>query len=324
MSRYITLNHIEVQGANCVAGVTYGFPAITQFLGFVHALSRKLQTSKGVSLDACAVVCHDYQLLTYKPKVYSDYYFTQTKNPVAGKHESSKMGGSPSVIEEGKMNMSVSLVIEYNGFDGTEDDKKALEKYLHNLVLRHRLAGGRIVSLRSTILESVEEERDHKKILRRLIPGFVLKERTEYLLEHLEESNDKNALEAWLDFSSIKYKAESDLEKDENLSEKSKAIWNHVPKQKGGYLVPLVVGYQAISELYKAGEVNNARDATVPFCFVEAVYGVGEWISPHRIGGLDEILWRYSYSDDKYLCKQDVGKQSEDEESDDIDFNIFN
>ena len=44
MSQYLVLSHIDTQNANSIAGLTWGFPAITQFLGFTHALSRKLSS----------------------------------------------------------------------------------------------------------------------------------------------------------------------------------------------------------------------------------------------------------------------------------------
>ena len=42
MSSLILLRRIKIENANTIAGLTYGFPAITHFMGFSHALSRKL------------------------------------------------------------------------------------------------------------------------------------------------------------------------------------------------------------------------------------------------------------------------------------------
>jgi CRISPR-associated protein Csy2 len=36
MNQYILIERIKVQNANAIAGFTWGFPAITHFLGFVH------------------------------------------------------------------------------------------------------------------------------------------------------------------------------------------------------------------------------------------------------------------------------------------------
>lgn len=320
MSQYITLSHIEVQDANAIAGITYGFPAVTQFLGFVHALSRKLEANRGVTLGGCAIVCHDFQLHTYQADgyKYSDYYFSQTKNPSAGRYQSASKGSPPPVIEEGKMNMDVSLVIECNGFDaGNSEDIASLEKYIVNLALRHRLAGGRIIKISNAKVETIVEEKGFRKIRRRLLPGFVLKERNEYLQEHLknlqEQDSSADMLEAWLDFCSIKYQAEPILKPNEKLSEKTEAKWNRIERPNRGYLVPLMVGYQAIDRLYEAGEVANTRDPTVPFCFVEAIYGIGEWLSPHRIESLEEVLWHYRHEEDYYLTTQKAYSRNENE-----------
>lgn len=324
MSQYITLSHIEVQAANAIAGITYGFPSVTQFLGFVHALSRKLEEKKGVTLGGCVIVCHDFQLHTYQAdsNPYSDYYFSQSKTPSAGRYQSGSKGSPPPVIEEGKMDMRVSLVIECHGFDtGNSEEVASFEKYVLNLAFRHRLAGGRIIKIAHAKMETVVDEKGFRKIRRRLLPGFVLKERNKYLQEHLkslqEENSSADMLEAWLDFCSIKYKAEPILKPNEILSEKTEAKWNRVERANRGYLVPLMVGYQAIDKLYEAGEVANTRDPTVPFCFVEAIYGIGEWLSPHRIGSLEEVLWRYKYEEGYYLTTQDAPKRN-DNEIDDI------
>ena len=92
------------------------------------------------------IVCHDFQLHTYQADSYryGDYYFSQTKNTSSGRyHQSKDRANTPPVIEEGKMHMNVSLVIECNGFDkGGVEEIKEFEKYVKNLALRHRLAGG--------------------------------------------------------------------------------------------------------------------------------------------------------------------------------------
>jgi CRISPR-associated protein Csy2 len=55
MSSLILLRRVRVENANAIAGLTYGFPAITHFLGFSHALSRRLTETHGLRIDGCAV-----------------------------------------------------------------------------------------------------------------------------------------------------------------------------------------------------------------------------------------------------------------------------
>lgn len=78
---YVVFERISVQDANCIAGFTYGFPAITHFLGFGHALSRRLFVSQSVTLQGCAVICHQHQIHAYQPKENRDYVFAQSRNP---------------------------------------------------------------------------------------------------------------------------------------------------------------------------------------------------------------------------------------------------
>ena len=112
MSQYLVLSKIKVQKANCIAGFTWGFPAITHFLGFTHALQRKLVGYHDIAFSGCAVISHDYQLHVYKSNPKGNFEFIQSKNPaVLAKH---KTHSSPPIIEEGKMNLTVSLVIEFS------------------------------------------------------------------------------------------------------------------------------------------------------------------------------------------------------------------
>jgi len=88
MSQYLLINRIKVQGANAIAGFTWGFPAITHFLGFTHNLTRKLQNNSGISdirLSGCAVIAHQHQVHTYG---YNQ--FIQSKNPAYQFGEDSK------------------------------------------------------------------------------------------------------------------------------------------------------------------------------------------------------------------------------------------
>lgn len=320
MSFYLTLNHVQIQNANCVAGVTYGFPAVTQFLGYVHALSRKLKASHDLTLGGCAIICHQYQIHSYRltsikdgKEILGDYYFKQTKNPAAFPYQEGDIGKAPPIIEEGKMHLTVSLVIECEGFIANEADKNNVLKHIKQLCLTHKLAGGTIAKIKDVFLESFTDEKDFRRIRRRLIPGFILLDRSHYLSDHLQKlkTNNSNAemLDAWLDFSALKYKAIPHLKPDEIFSNETHAEWEYQEKPFSGWLVPITTGYRAISELYEKGVVANARDSESPFCFVEAVYGIGEWLSLHRINDLQQMLWHYAEPENGwYLCKQNLIK----------------
>ena len=109
------------------------------------------------------------------------------------------------------------------------------------------------------------------------------------------------ALDALLDLSALhwdckKISGEHDQEGNEKIH------WQI--RSRPGWLVPIPVGYAAISPLYPPGEVKNARDKTVPFRFVESVYSLGQWISPHRVEDIRSLLW-YHQADPEaglYCC----------------------
>jgi len=141
------------------------------------------------------------------------------------------------------------------------------------------------------------------------MPGFVLTDRSNYLSEHLQYLREKQAdaeqLDAWLDFSAMKYQAQPKLkENEESASLDTDADWHLIPKPQKGWLVPIMTGYKAISQVYPPGEVENTRDTVSHTCFVEAVHSIGEWRSMHRVGDISETIWKYQQQDDWYLCAQ--------------------
>ncbi|MDD3500080.1 MAG: type I-F CRISPR-associated protein Csy2 [Sulfurovum sp.] len=328
MSQYLLLNRVKIQNANCIAGFTWGFPAITHFLGFTHHLHRQLSDRYGVSFSGCAVISHEYIVHAYKP--YSDFEFIQSKNPAYLKKDVDKLskGKTPSIIEEGKMNMTVSLVIELEKeLVGNQQLKKEFEQTVKALCMRGRLAGGTILSADAVTLYGSDNDR---KIKRALMPGFVLMDRSEALSAHFErlqsENKDAELLDAWLDFSALKYKAKPLVESEDEIpTEETKAEWELLPRpEEKGWLVPIMTGYKAISSLYGPGEVENVRDKEVPARFVEAVHSIGEWKAVFRLSDIKNSIWRYDVEDEWYLCKQNgkenISREFENQEVVNLDF----
>jgi len=209
MNKYILINRIQVQNANAIAGFTWGFPAITHFLGFTHNLSRKLSTKKefnDVELLGCAVISHTHQVHTY-----GDYekQFTQTRNPPY--LNSHKKDATPPIIEEGKMNMTVSLLIKYNEYNGSIGNREdGFIQWIKNACYLQRLAGGTILDIKATQLFTVDKQ-NINALKRLLLPGFVLMNRAEYLEDHYHNLQEKNKtaelFDAWLDFIALKQQA---------------------------------------------------------------------------------------------------------------------
>jgi CRISPR-associated protein Csy2 len=216
MSQYILISRIKVQNANAVAGFTWGFPAITHFLGYTHNLARKLPSSNDfndIYLSGCAVVAHEHHVHTYGKY---DAEFIQSRNPPYLTSHDKKM--PPPIVEEGKMNMTVSLLIGCSGNIGNRED--SFVSWLEKACLTQRLAGGTIINDQIEIRIFSSDVSNLRLIKRKLLPGFFLMDRSHYLQEHYKSMCKKSIceenpelLDAWMDFSALKKKArpKSDL-----------------------------------------------------------------------------------------------------------------
>lgn len=67
---YLLLRQVKIHNANAFSSpLTIGFPAMTAWLGAMHALERMLRRNEalsGIRLKKLAVSCHDFNLQTYK------------------------------------------------------------------------------------------------------------------------------------------------------------------------------------------------------------------------------------------------------------------
>lgn len=300
MANYILLERIQVENANSIAGFTYGFPAVTAFLGFEHALSRQLKDLIDVELNGCAIFCHDYVVNSYQ-----DFYvkFIQSRNPPSMLKGKSADAKSPApIIEEGKMDMTVSVLLRCQGTLSSNSEITAgYAQTIKELVYQSRLAGGSIKKIKDIhILGDSNDLINRLKNI--LLPSFVLTDATNLLQEHFgnAQSENKALLDIWTDFFAFKETAI----KDEETGEIS---WQrYIPANKKGWIVPLMIGYKGISPLYQPEDVENLRDTRYPFRFVEAIHGLGEWQSVHRIQTLDSLFWQYYIEDEWYLCQQNI------------------
>jgi CRISPR-associated protein Csy2 len=257
----------------------------------VHALSRQAPDldDEPVTLEGVGIICH-----AFDPQIGEGYVksFSLTRNPVD--HQ-----GSPTpFVEEGRAHLEVSLLIGVRGegvASANEEELAELTTSLAERLQTQRLAGGTVVPIspknKLELVQAGSTEKRLKKLKRRLMPGFALVERSDrlhqQLLELQEHAPQATALDALLDASALHWDCVVEGAEDG----KQTVDWRVRPRS--GWVVPLPVGYRAISPLYAAGEVLNARDKETPFRFVESLYSLGEWVSPHRVQELDQFLWHH-------------------------------
>lgn len=299
---YLLFDHVKIHNANAISSpLTYGFPAISGFLGAIHALNRKIESDDPIYLDGVLIACHDCDVQVYRPNNYTDYTFRLTRNPLA------KNGDTRSIIEEGRVHLDVSLIVEVKIEDReTLDDVNDQEKFINQIrqkLYQQRIAGGQVIEIESVGLYSASESLDD--LTQALLPAFVLVEAQQDLQEITAELQQKDpnatALDALVETAMLHHHPQ---EKDQ---------WQTTSVKQGrGWLVPIPLGYQAISPLFEAGKVEHARSNEHPTQFVECIYGLGKWVFPLRLqDNLSQAFWRYKCSElqsndaDIYIINQD-------------------
>ena len=299
----ILIPHIKVQNANALSSpFTIGFPAMTAWMGAVHALQRRLNLNDmSVIFSAVGVVVHDFDLQTYKGQGDFVHSVIGTSNPLIPKSEKNKPKGNsvrPSFIEEARCHLEASLVIEYSGVEA-QDEQPMLEQ-LHQLLLgAMKLAGGDILSCG---IPDIVREFDIAK--RKLMPGYALIERRDLMQEAMEQRQDAmDAMDAMLDYLAIHH-----ICIKENHNSDERVDWQRQRKTTGpngqvGWIVPIATGFHGISEL---GNALNQRDPEVPHRFAESVVTLGEFKMPYRLDSPEDLLWRYRVEPENnlYLCVQ--------------------
>lgn len=275
---------------------TVGFPAMTAWLGAVHAWQRQLTRIPGleqIKLTKTAVISHQCQLQTYKNGQFSS--IIDTANPLK-KNKRTGNFERPPFIEEARIHLDVSLVIEAQGVSG--DNEKLCKTKLQTILWQTKLASGDVVGYDENIeIKYVAENtRTERKIIHSLIPGYALVERSELLQPQDSTATDK--LDSLLDFLSIHVYSKIE-------DEKNTRTW-HYEKREPGWLVPITIGFKGISPI---GKVENQRDETADHCFVESVVTLGEFRMTYRFQSLEDMMWHYEYdaANQLYLCKNEMG-----------------
>ncbi len=289
--RILLLPHLNIQNANALSSpYTIGFPAMTAWLGAVHALQRKLNQTvfETIKFSEVGVVCHNLNLQTYKGKGDFVHSIIGTGNPL------DKDGSRPAFIEEARCHLEVTLVIQCEGINPFTQDQQ-LEAINHNLNSGLKFASGDLLSSGTPEILTMDDDTEQRKLIRRLMPGHALIERRQLMIEAMHDGVD--ALDALLDGLTIKHRSEVD--------EEGNVTWTSKRKHQG-WIIPIATGFHGITPLVAAGETKNQRDPGVPHRFAESIVTLGEFVMPYRIDNLEEMLWSYQYDQENslYLCQQ--------------------
>ncbi|PSF10604.1 type I-F CRISPR-associated protein Csy2 [Marinobacter fuscus] len=297
--RILVLPHLKVHNANALSSpFTIGFPAMTAWLGFVHALERKLKASGYSTLELCStgVISHQCDLQTYRGPGDFVHSIIGTANPL------DKDGKRSAFIEEARCHLDASLLIECRA---SEDDLEQIEQpefleQVEQLLNIMKVAGGDLQHVNPPRFVALDDSdnRGVRKLLLNLMPGFALIERRELMQNAMEQGAD--ALDALLEYLTVHHRSEQDEEGNVSWHSQRKTAEDG---NKPGWIVPIATGFQGISPL---GQAKNQRDPDTPHRFAESVVTLGEFRMLHRIGMLDDLLWQYHIDmpNNLYLCQQ--------------------
>ena len=308
MRHFLLIPHLKLHNANAMSSpYTIGFPAMTAWLGALHALQRKLkQQGCDLNLNKVAVSCHDFDLQTYKgerdfehsiiinktPLIFDKKYNTRyPKGTYSSQFDAPLIGDG--FIEEARCHLEVSLLVEIESSSKRQRDQ--LLEIVPSIVASMKFASGDVLSVKNCSILDFNDEEDQDKelrpILNKLMLGHVLIERRDLVIQSMKEGKD--ALDSILDYLKVTHSSTQD--------EDGKVTWTSKRKAQG-WLVPIAVGFQGISELRHA---KNQRDVNTPHRFAESVLTLGEFVMPYRIESIDQLLWQYhvDLENNLYLCQ---------------------
>ncbi len=101
--------------------------------------------------------------------------------------------------------------IPIDGYIGGAYEQNQLIEFIKKCCLTQRLAGGTILNINAIELVDLSQKENLKFIKNKLLPGFVLQDRSAYLKEHLLKLKESNSnvelLDAWFDFITLKQAA---------------------------------------------------------------------------------------------------------------------
>lgn len=293
--KLIVIPRIKIHNANALSSpYTIGFPAMTAWLGAVHAMQRKLNSQgfENSRFDAVGVVSHHLDLQTHKDANAYESVIIGTANPLISKpkKDNEKYAERPSFIEEARCHLEVSLVIEYQGI--YQNEVEAFLTKLSEILPTLKMASGDILSFKKPFSTVVNDEIQHKKLMAQLMPGYAIIERKDLMQTAMVSGQD--ALDALLDGLKVNHYSQVDDE--------DRVTWK-IHRSQPGWIVPIATGFHGISEL---GNALNQRDSETRHRFAESLVTLGEFKMPYRLNHIDNLLWHYQtdLTNNLYICTQ--------------------
>ena len=287
---FILISKAEIQDACAVNGpLAIGFPSITAFYGAAIQIQRHLNQDEqyqDIMLKSVGVCSHYFHMRSNQkndalahfdiPHLYS--------GPLREK------GTRDAINPQPICDFTVSLLLEFEGVNSSNMHDICAD--VENAVYFNRIASGDCVSIKSVELLSMSSEnieKTEKDILRKLLPGFAMVSRPD-LLNDMQNQAENDVTAFMSNFTKSFTWIKSDTKEKGSWKLDKTAI-------RPGWIVPMCVGYKAISEL---STVKGQRSSEREHIFAEGVTTLGEFIVPIRLN-LNQMLWVPKIQPDKGL-----------------------
>ena len=299
--QFFILPHIKVNGANALNSLyTVGFPAMTAFLGFGHALQRKVEH---LNVLGVGVAVHQAEFQAVTDNYGRSWSLKTKKFPIVRARKQHYPGEftSDSFQARAYVHLDVSILLKCG--DIQEDLRADVLESIKETLPTLRLAGGTITSFDPRSLKFCGDTsnlfwKDHQAMchsaLRAMMPGFALVERKD-IMEELGKTGNGDALDR------LFYATSSDAIPVKTDKDNVTYHWQRHIK---GWLVPLAVGFHDLSGSLT---VEGQRSYDAEHHFVEPLISLCEFRMPHHFDSIEDILWHYEYdgAQRNYLCVND-------------------
>lgn len=301
---YLLFNRLTIENANTISGsLIYGTPAITAIKGAFHALSRKIMndsiSDQTIALRGVFMASHTLDILATRNEPYKPYHFMQQKAAIATYTDFKKFSAPksvpPSVIQQGYCSMTMSFIVEVTGIKELKADEKAgLEKMAYQRIHHQRIAGGNIRPFKNNHKVRFIEVEDLDAQAYQLSNAHILIDASNVMSELIDQHPNMSATDILINACSTHHTP--------LINDSGETYWQSKRITTDyGYLVPMMVGYHGISDVFEPGVMKNARnsDAGQVRCqYVDSIYSLGQWIHPHqlRLGqGFKSAFWYYDH-----------------------------
>ncbi|WP_426701637.1 type I-F CRISPR-associated protein Csy2 [Rhodanobacter sp. Col0626] len=300
----LILPHLQAWNVDTISGpLTWGFPSIASFMDLQHDISRCLANEFDVTLDGIGIISHAFDASVSRPS-RGRYRVLNALQRKLGDVEYLE-----GVVGDGRANLEISLILGVNNLTMTDPgDLEHFALRAWEVTNSLQLAGGHIsfsgLPKPELILWPESSERVQKvsrRIALELLPGHALVSREGALDQRLTQLRkvhpNVNSLDVLLEFSSRRVEplviTQNGVSDDSARTEGIE--WR--ARRRSARLVPIPVGYASIYPVRAAEETID--DNQSPFRFVENLFSLGQWLSPHRVWDMRNLLWQASIDSDE-------------------------